>query len=156
MYTVGIVHTGCIIALQRCTHKNWKERGISYRCVSGIHRGNYSVDRTFWTWESRCAPTVLFNISMNRDRGVGGGGSRAHPDIYYKELVRKSVLCPPPNIESLKVPPPPNLKVAPRSLMNALQRTMFYFLVQARIASDLQKREVPRKCYAMNKRMLFG
>ena len=33
--------------------------------------------------------------------------------LNYKELVRKSV--PPPNIESLMVPP--NLKVAPRSLL---------------------------------------
>ena len=33
---------------------------------------------------------------------------------YYKELVRKSVLCP-LNIQSCPPPPPPNLKVAPRS-----------------------------------------
>ena len=59
---------------------------------------------------------------MDRDRGVGGaGGGRHVPPKYfenYKDLVRKSVLCP-PSIESLMVPLP-NLKVAPRSLMESV------------------------------------
>ena len=60
-----------------------------------------------------------------RDRGVGGGGAGGDrgaraPQHFknYKELVRKRVLCPPPpNIQSC---PPPNLKVAPRSLIVAI------------------------------------
>ena len=47
---------------------------------------------------------------VSRDHGVGGGrrGAFAPPKYFknYKELVRKSVLCPHPNIESLMVPPP--------------------------------------------------
>ena len=40
-----------------------------------------------------------------RSRGVGKGGTFPPPQYFenYKELVRKSILCPPP-------PPPPNLK----------------------------------------------
>ena len=62
-----------------------------------------------------------FLVSLPGKAELGGpGGARAPQYIFflnYKELVRKSVLCP-PNIESLTVPPPPkkNLKVVPRSL----------------------------------------
>ena len=64
-----------------------------------------------------CSVTVLTKSGTAKWGGVGGWGrGDTCPHQYflnYKELVRKSVLCP-PNIQSC--PPPPNLKVSPRSL----------------------------------------
>ena len=76
----------------------------------------------------------------NRDRGVGRGGGRGGtcpPSPIFlnsKDLVRKSVLCPPPpNIESLMVPPlpSPNLKVAPRSLCKQSRTRWVNFVIES-------------------------
>ena len=50
-----------------------------------------------------------YYIQGPRSRGEGGAGKHVPPEYFkiYKELVRKSVLCPPPNIETLTMPPPP-------------------------------------------------
>ena len=76
--------------------------------------------------------------------GGGGGQGGTCPQYFenYKDLARKSVLCPPPNIESLMVPPPPNLKVAPRSLWNPRNLSLFQSFLstiaeQATIASEV-------------------
>ena len=62
-----------------------------------------------WSQQSTC-----------RDRGVGGQGGTCPLNIFKiieLQCSKKKSLVPPPNIESLVVPPPPNLQVAPRSLI---------------------------------------
>ena len=60
------------------------------------------------------------------NRGAGGGSTCPPPNIFFKILRVSKIKClvpPPPNIELLTVPPPPpppsNLKVVPRSLIEA-------------------------------------
>ena len=62
-----------------------------------------------------CRFNTMGDVSLTQGpQSRGGRGAHAPPPQYfqnYKELVRKIVLCPPPNIELLMCPPPPISKL---------------------------------------------
>ena len=90
----------------------WKFLGEINQCKESSMKGETTDKMSSNTDILFSNATFPCNISRSlglqvRDRRVGGGGHIPHQYFYnYKELVRKSVLCP-PNIESLIVPPPP-------------------------------------------------
>ena len=94
---------------------------MSRKAGRGMSESNdFPSERVIGVSERRCragSESLVESSGTAEQGGRGGGaGGTCSPQYFknYRELVRKSVLCP-PNIESLMVPP--NLKVAPRSLV---------------------------------------
>ena len=110
----------------------WKFLGEINQCKESSTKGETTDKMSSNTDILYSNATFPCNISRSlglqvRDRRVGGGGHIPPQYFYnYKELVRKSVLCP-PNIESLIVPPPPISKFLPGPCRYCSTESLFVY-----------------------------